>query len=110
MATQVTIGGKVYNYRFDLGSMMAYERIETEFCKKLNIEALTGSLRGIVTHYSCLLADEAFAMTIDEFAAAINTAEALESLTKAQAHEMARWQGCNGAIITEEASDSEKKK
>ena len=107
MATRVKLGDAEYTYRLDLGAIMAYERL----AQKVGEGNLTPSVQGVLTHYTCLLADEAFTMTLDEFVACVATQAELVALNEALVREQARWRGLNDAVAepAEESGEVKKK-
>ena len=107
MATRVKLGDAEYTYRFDLGAIMAYERL----AQKVAEGNLTPSAQGVLTHYACLLADEAFTMTPDEFVEFVDSQTKLVALNEALTREQARWHGLNdSAESSAEGGDEVKKK
>ena len=101
MAHEVTLDGKKYLYRFDMGTLLNYE----EFSDNISKELQTPRRMSMVMHYACLLDNEDFDMTFPEFCRAVNTAEVAEALAEANAEEVKRWQARN-----QPRSGSEKKK
>ena len=107
MATRVKLGNAEYTYRLDLGAIMAYERL----AQKVGEGNLTPSVQGVLTHYTCLLADESFTMTLDDFVESVDSQAKLVALNEALAREQARWRGLNdSAECPAEGGDEVKKK
>ena len=87
MAQKVIIKGVEYNYRLDLAAMLHYEDLFGKMPEDLRSSRRTT----MVMHYACLVYDENFAMTFDEFTRAIDTLETLEALKAAGDAEQKRW-------------------
>lgn len=93
MATKVTIQGQEYDYRFDLSALLCYEKLTG----KLQEEMMTAtpSSLSIVMHYSCLVSDDKFPMSLAGFVRAIDDQRTLDELNRAFAQEQERWNGKN---------------
>ena len=98
MATPVILNGVEYIYRYDLGAMMAYERL----LKAVEKNEPTPLVRSFMLHFSCLLANDNFSMSQDDFLRCIDTQEVFEMLNKAFEAEFARWSARNNMSETGE--------
>lgn len=97
----VTLNGVAYTYRFDMGALLVYEQLVGSIPEKLQKpQRLT-----MVMHYACMYGGEGFAMSFDEFCAAINSVEVLNALREAAAIEEKRWQARNIANANAETED-----
>lgn len=105
MATKVTLAGKEYTYAFDLGAMMHLERIMA----KIGADAPKTAVAA-ATHYACLLGDKGFTLSVDDFYAAVDSAETLKALNEANAAERARWEALNSVADSAKKPRPAKKK
>lgn len=108
MARVVKIDDKEYSYSFDYGAILAYEQLAGKFDP-----TASKSLTNAVVHYSCLVADNNFTMSLAEFVSKLQTKEVVEQLNEAHRVEYARWSGeqpMRGIEDTGEASKAEKSK
>lgn len=91
MSREITLDGRKYLYRFDVGALLNYE----EFSENIPEELQTPRRMAMVMHYACLHDNEDFDMTFSEFCHAVNTVEASEALAAANAEEVKRWHSRN---------------
>ena len=109
MAT-VTLSGRTYTYRLDMGALLVFE----QFLSKLPEEMKAPQRITTVMHYACLYNSEGFEMSYDEFVETIDTFDVLESLCEAAAIEEKRWGARNLAGVDmqeqEASEDSEESK
>lgn len=106
MAQKITLQGKEYSYRLDFGAMLNYEQLSA----KIPQEAATATTMSALMHYCCLLSDESFTYTYEEFLRSIDTQQALNALTEAGEREQQRWLSLNSSVDEESANDDAKKK
>lgn len=106
---QVTLNGVAYTYRLDMGALLVYEQLVGSIPEELQ----KPQRLAMVMHYACMYGGEGFAMSFDEFCAAINTVEVLNALREAAAIEEKRWQArniANAESEDEQNTDTAKKK
>lgn len=108
MATKVTIQGVEYDYRFDLGALLCYERLTGKLQEEM--ESATPTKLSLVMHYSCLACDEKFTMSLAGFVNSIDSAAVLAQLNDAFQKEQNRWNGLNTELGNEEKGTRGKKK
>lgn len=108
--TTVTLSGRAYTYRLDMGALLVFEH----FMSKLPEEMKTPQRITTVMHYACLYNAEGFNMTYDEFVGAIDSLEVCEALRDAAVAEDKRWGARNLAGVDmqeqEAAEDGEESK
>lgn len=106
MAQIITLQGKEYSYRLDFGAMLNYEQLSA----KIPQEAATATTMSALMHYCCLLSDESFAYTYEEFLRSIDTQQALNELTAVGQREQQRWLALNGGVEEDKTDEDTKKK
>ena len=89
-----------------MGAMLYFE----DLIEKTPQELRSVSRSNMVMHYACLIADESFTMTFDEFVRAIDSRQSLEGLNIAGDAEQKRWNVKNSLDVdTPSAGDVKKK-
>lgn len=89
MARTVTIDGVDYRYAYDFGVILALERL----INNLKIDEAGKMFTNTVVHYSCLVGDDRFTMSLDEFVGKLQTKAVVDQLNDALNSEYARWSG-----------------
>lgn len=95
MAQIVNIDGKEYQYSYNYGALLAYERLTN--VNKIPEEAVR--LRNLTVHYCCLVNDDNFTMSLAEFVQKLDTQAVFDQLNDALSVEYARWSGTQAVNI-----------
>ena len=103
---KVEIGGREYEYRFDMGALLRYEQLTGALQEKM----ASATALSAVMHYCCLAGDESFAMSLAAFVAAIDSKVVLDELNNAYLKEKERWEGLNADPGEEKNAKKLKKK
>ena len=105
MAVKVILAGREYNYAFNLGALMHFERIMAQLGDNVGDTASSA-----VMHYSCLLGDKNFTLSVDDFYAAVDTVAVLTMLNDALVAERKRWDSLNGIVVGDKDKRQSSKK
>jgi hypothetical protein len=107
MATKVTVSGVEYTYRYDFFALLQFEQLKKRMEEAVFAEHLVGALM----HYACLMANENFTLTLDEFVRTVDTKDAYDALNDAFQHEYARWENLSPMPASpDDKVDASKKK
>lgn len=103
MAQIVTIDGKEYQYSYDYGAMLSYERI----ANTNKIPEGADRLRSVTLHYCCLVHNDNFTMSLAEFVHKLDTQIVIDQLNDALNVEYARWSGTQAIQLDESSAEGE---
>lgn len=102
---RVTFNGVEYSFKLNLAVLMSVEAATAAIGEK----AVTPFRSAVMTIYACLLQDESFTMSYEDFLACIDTDEEFERLNNALLEEQARWAAKNDLTGSSPTCDDKKK-
>ena len=103
---RVTFNGVEHSFKLNLAVLMATEAATAA----IGEEKMSSFKTSLLLVYACLLQDEMFTMSYDEFLAGIDSQEELTKLFEALAAEQTRWAARNALTRAGSDETDEKKK